>query len=419
MAPHNRSTPDAAITHRVLAIHRYYWPDTPPYATLLREIAGSWSADGHNVEVLSSQPSYKPELEIPRRPRSERDGDVLVRRIAIPSDRKNLAARLISALMLPLTVALRILVGRRRDVVMCSTAPPVVLAWVTALAARARGAAFIYHCMDIHPEIGVLSGHFRSRPVYAMLRRMDEATCRRAAAIVVLSDDMRDALLARDPALAAAIHVINNFDLSGGDEDAQSPIAPGHRTRLAFAGNVGQFQGLDALVDAVLASASAVELVIMGEGAAKVGLQARVDAAPTSVQDRVTFLAHGSTAAARRLIAEADFGVVSLQPEIVRYAYPSKTATYLSEGTPIVALVEPESELATEALMNGYGFAVRQGDVEGLGELVGRLASLSQDEKDLMSDRAVEAWRLKFSSNIQLPRWDTLLNDILRTRSRA
>ena len=52
-----------------LAVHRYYWPDTPPYASMLRTIAAEWTGAGHPVDVLTSQPSYKPEANIAQRPR--------------------------------------------------------------------------------------------------------------------------------------------------------------------------------------------------------------------------------------------------------------------------------------------------------------------------------------------------------------
>ena len=47
---------------KILLIHRYFWPDTPPYAVILKKIARRLATDGHDVTVLSTQPAYKPEL---------------------------------------------------------------------------------------------------------------------------------------------------------------------------------------------------------------------------------------------------------------------------------------------------------------------------------------------------------------------
>ena len=47
-----------ARSQHIVLIHRYFHPDTPPYAAILREIALSLGAAGHRVTVLTCQPSY-------------------------------------------------------------------------------------------------------------------------------------------------------------------------------------------------------------------------------------------------------------------------------------------------------------------------------------------------------------------------
>ena len=71
----------------------------------------------------------------------------------------------------------------------------------------------VYHCMDLHPEIGRLSGEFANPVAYRILARLDAATMRRATAVVVLSEDMARSVARRDPALADKVVVLNNFAL--------------------------------------------------------------------------------------------------------------------------------------------------------------------------------------------------------------
>ena len=344
---------------RVLAIHRYYWPDTPPYASLLRTILARWSADGHDTEVLTSQPSYKPELGLAARPPREQVDATTVRRLSFAPDRSSARRRLLNMVWFPLRVAWHVLRGPRFDVVMCSTVPPVLLGSAVSLAARRRGARFVYHCMDLHPEIGVLSGDFANPVVRRVLARLDLATCRRSAKIVVLSEDMRRSLLARDPALDERIVVLTNFEVSdhgstgsGPAEAAVSPLpADDTRLRIAFTGNLGRFQGLETVVQALLGDddrLDELELVLMGEGAVKADLERLVTAAPPERRARVRMLPHGSVSQARALLRTADLGLVSLTPGVISYAYPSKTATYLAEGLPLLVMVEADSELARQ-----------------------------------------------------------------------
>ncbi len=406
---------------RVLAIHRYFWPDTPPYASLLRRITGHWAEAGVRVEVLTSQPSYKPEVALASQPRRERVDGVTVRRLPMVPDRGPRLRKPRNLLRFSLLVMLRVLFSRRYDVVMCSTAPPVVLAWCASLAARARGARFVYHCMDLHPEIGRLSGEFAHPLVYRALLRMDLATCRRAAAVVVLSEDMRAALLARDPALAGSVVVINNFDIPSYDTDdpqgAEAHPDPDLLT-IAFTGNLGRYQGLETVTDAVLGDDPAlagVRLVFMGEGAAKPALERIVASAPADRRDRVRLLAHGTTSQARTVMRGADLGLVSLVPGVIAFAYPSKTASYLSEGLPVLAAVEPDSALARDVTAWGVGGVLPAGSVEqarsALLEWVGR-----RDEVAGMRTRAREVWREQFSAEARLVDWDALLDDVTGRR---
>lgn len=398
----------------ILAIHRYYWPDTPPYASLLRAIVARWTDDGHHVDVLTSQPSYKPEVANDTRPSVETIDAARVRRVAMQPDRSRRRSRILNVVRFPLLVALRVAVGRRYDVVMCSTAPPVVLGWLVSAAARARGARFVYHCMDLHPEIGVLSGDFSHPRLQRLLARMELATCRRAWRIVVLSEDMRRSMLERDPNLADRLVVLTNFETSDCDDAparTNNPLPePNGLLRVVFTGNLGRFQSLESVVAAVLGDdpeLAGVQLVLMGEGAAKPALARLVETAAPKTRERVVLLPHGSATQARALMRTADLGLVSLTPGVIRYAYPSKTATYLSEGLPLLVRVEQESSLARLVTRAGVGCWLPE-DVAGIRAALRALVE-ERGELPAMRQRAHELWREEFSASELLDRWSELL----------
>lgn len=404
---------------RVLAIHRYYWPDSPPYASMLRAITAQWVRDGASVRVVGTQPSYKPAARIPKRPWKETLDGVGVERVRLLEERQSRVRKLLNMPVFVAQVALRVLRVSRGDVVMCSTVPPVVLAAAVSLAARSKGARFVYHCMDIHPEIGALSGEFRNPLVFRLLRAVDRATCRRADTVVVLSRDMRQALLDRDERLADTIEVLNNFNLPEFAETSHTQVIqpPPRRAkvRLVFTGNVGRFQGLDDVVRSVLVTAADVELVIMGDGRAKPGLERLVATYPMEDRARVTFLAHGSPAEARAVMRTADVGLVSLAPRIIRYAYPSKTMTYLSEGLPLLLLAETDSELVRSIEAEQVGFAVEPGDSAGLAAALQRLETPTADLAG-MARRAREFADREFDAAKVLQRWSHLLDRVRNGR---
>ena len=87
---------------RILAAHRYFWPDSPPYAVMLREIGRAWVADGHSVSVVSSQPSYKQGSVAPAAGTNAAGPDerFRVRRLRLPHEQGQPVRRLRNAVML-------------------------------------------------------------------------------------------------------------------------------------------------------------------------------------------------------------------------------------------------------------------------------------------------------------------------------
>lgn len=144
---------------RVLAVDRYYWPDTGPYGLMLKRMVGRWREDGHAVDVLSGQPSYKAALKNSKRPRLEIVDGSNVRRLSLPNEAGRPVVRVFNALRLSCALLWKA-IGRRYDVIITATTVPVVTGVAAAVAARCTGARFIYHCMDIHPEVGRISGEF-------------------------------------------------------------------------------------------------------------------------------------------------------------------------------------------------------------------------------------------------------------------
>lgn len=391
---------------RILVVHRYFWPDTPPYAAILRRIVDRWHADGHEVEVLSSQPSYKGGIENRRRPRCELVDGVSIRRLSLAPEAGRPALRIWNALRLSAALLWRA-IWKRYDLIMISTVPPVIGGAAAALSARLTGARFIYHCMDIHPEVGRVSGEFSNPFVFRTLSWLDSWSCRKADPIVVLSGDMERTLRERKHGEHFRIRVLNNFSLPSENRDPVSPpfeIAAGKLTVL-FAGNIGRFQGLESAVEAMgrIRMRDDVELVLMGEGVAKPELQRRAG----MLKANVRFVGHQPVAVAKQAMQMADFGFVSLTPGLYRYAYPSKTMTYLEQGCPLIVAVESSSELASAVKERKFGYCVPPGDSAALAEMLSALADNRAASKALR-ESARREWESRYSETVMLEKWSEL-----------
>jgi glycosyltransferase involved in cell wall biosynthesis len=379
---------------------------------MLRDIVRHWASEGASVDVLSTQPSYQQKSSTPRSSGDVIDDRVRVRRIALPLERGRRWLIPFNIVIFSAIVAAQVLMRRRRyDVVMTSTAPPVVLAWVASRAAHLRGSKFIYHCMDIHPEIGRLSGDFRSPLLFRALQLLDQSTCATAAAVVVLSNDMAATLRGRQTFRSVAIRKINNFDLGTAAHAARELSEPGNDVlRIVFTGNIGRFQGLDTVVAALSkVKRGSVHLTLMGDGTAVQQLREQASVVPGAC---VSFIPHQDVAAARALMASSDLGLVSLTQGIHHLAYPSKTMTYLAEGCPVLAIVELDCELVQMLEVEGVGLGVSPGDVDQLARVLDNLAGTPQALRT-MREKARLRGPFLFEKGETLDKWSLLLQDVV------
>jgi glycosyltransferase involved in cell wall biosynthesis len=404
----------------MLLCHRFFWPDTAPYASMLRTIGTHFAAAGHEVDILSAQPSYNAAAGgRPRQPaRQTLDGLQILRVPLLRERKKDLLIRSVNAIVFSLRVFFHVLFSRRYDVVMTSTFPPILLALLACLASRLRGAHFVYHCMDLHPEISHLSGGLGEGWWFRLLRGLDQWTCRNASAVVVLSSDMQQTLVSRAPSSPPRIAVINNFSLPvfdeatpPDDEAVQRVLEPAaDACRFVFAGNLGRFQDLEVVTEAAarLRDRSDFELVFVGEGLVKARLQARVRELGLT---NVHFVDFQPTSVAMRIVAAADFGLVTLAPGIERGAYPSKTLTYLTAGCPLFVLVDSNSELARTVAGEALGIVVGERSPQAIAEAFARAC----DERARWRDRReqIAAWAdTRHSVGAVLAQWDTLMETL-------
>lgn len=325
---------------------------------MLRAIGRQFAAAGHRVTVLSAQPSYRTGACAPKQASREVLDGMKVRRIALLNEkRKDLLIRGTNGAIYSVRLFLHVLFSRRYDLVMVSTFPPILPAFLTCVACKLRGCRFIYHCQDIHPEVSMTGERSNAGIWMSLLKAVDEWTCSKASIVVVLSDDMRKTLLDRSVTAGPEIRVINNFELPQFDSTNSTAnnlgfpsaqrFAPNHTEnfRVLFAGNLGRFQSLDTVVRAaaLLTDLPEVEIFFMGDG---VMLEELRQLAANLSCANISFIPYQNTAAAKVLMAQADFGLVTLSPGMHKVAYPSKTMTYLGAGCPLLVMTDPDSELA-------------------------------------------------------------------------
>lgn len=412
---------------KALFFYQHFWPDSPPYANMLRTISSHFAQSGHEISVLTAQPSYKVGDRAAKSPGSERLDNVSVRRLALlPGSASIPLLRVVSKATWPLRAACYLLgqalLDRRQEVIVAATIPPVVNGLFGLIAARLTGAKFVYHLQDIYPEIGAVGGLWSEKSYkHQLLRWFDTFICKRADQCIVLSSDMAKTLKVRG-VKKDSISIINNFMLANFSEENVETTPPSDikvdsagALRVVFAGNLGRFQGLElmlqAFIDATQDNNVQMELHFIGEGAAEESLK-------TSAEGllNVFFHGHHPFEEACRLMATFDAGIVSIQPDVYRYAYPSKTLTYLGLGLPLLALVELESELAASIAKDRLGVAASNTSRESLTNGFTDIATYLQT--DANNRQRIKALANDSSSSTAvMSQWDSMLEELMGSQS--
>lgn len=350
----------------------HFAPDTAPTGTVMTRIVDELVELGHRVHVVTSLPWYRSHAI-----ESGWDGR-LVRTEQTPwgsitrvhpfpgEDKSNLFRRSLGFVAYSALAGVQaVRVGgwfRRCDAVLAMS-PPLTLGLTGWLASRLRRSPMIFNIQDVFPDAAVETGAITNPRIIAVASWLERVSYRRADAVTVLSDDLRDNVVAKlGPPGADKVVVIPNFV----DTEA---IRPGERLTpyraelglgtgpvVLYAGNVGFSQSLD-LVLAAAAELPDVTFLVNGDGAARPSLESAAAATPN-----VHFAGYIDPDRLSELLATGDVHVVPLKTGLGRVSVPSKTYSIMAAGRPVVAAIDPDTAVPRILADSGAGIAVPPDD---------------------------------------------------------
>jgi colanic acid biosynthesis glycosyl transferase WcaI len=262
---------------------------------------------------------------------------------------------------------------------------------------------FVFNIQDVFPDVAIELGHLTGERAIAAARWLERTTYRRADAVTVLSDDLADNVRAKIGAAeqsgrdGSRVHVIPNFVDT--DWIRPSPTENSYRAEfgltgrrvIMYAGNVGLSQALDLLLDAAvdLHGEEDVVFVINGGGAARPDLERRARGLRN-----VKFVDMQPKGRLPEVLAAADIHVVPLRKGLAWSSVPSKLYSILAAGRPLVASIDPGTEVARTVERAGAGLTVAPEDPEAFTKAVRRLLDSAEDRSSMgaAGRRFVEGW---------------------------
>ena len=336
---------------------------------------------GHDVEVVTTFPNYPggrlfPGYRMRWLQREQIDGIRIARVPMYMSHTRSSLKRLLGYCSFSFCAFLYAVFGTRRADVIYAYYPPVVGGIMAALLGLLQRRPFIYDVQDLWPEAVVATGMVRSKVIVWLIEGLAKWIYKRAAAVVVLSDGYRDALIGKGVQPEKIARIYNWSDESRLTNHAlETATQVGLGTfDIVYAGNMGAAQALSAVLDAAHElqknSVDQVRFVFVGDGVEKAGLQAQADRLALK---NVVFKPRLPPEEIGAELQAASALLVHLAPDpVFSITVPQKLQAYLAAGKPILVGVTGESsEIIRRA---GAGVSVRPGDPADIARGVLQLA---------------------------------------------
>jgi colanic acid biosynthesis glycosyl transferase WcaI len=334
----------------------------------MTRIVTELAALGHELHVVTALPWYRshalePGWEGKWVRRETTEWGSITRVNPFPgNDKRNLVRRAAGFVGFGALAGLTSLGGGRVDAVIAMS-PPLTMGltgWATHLIRRGP---LIFNIQDVFPDAAVTTGAITNRWIIAMAKLLERVSYNRAAAVTVLSNDLRDNVAAKvRPSKRSVVRVIPNFvDIDGiRPLDRMTPLRAelgiGSETVVLYAGNVGFSQSLEMVVDAAR-TLPELTFLINGDGAALTSLRERADGLVN-----VRFSGYQPRSRLAEVLATGDIHLVPLKGGLGRVSVPSKTYSILAAARPALAAIDPGTEVPRILAESGGGMCVPPDD---------------------------------------------------------
>lgn len=366
---------------RILLITNHFFPEEFRCNDLAFELARR----GHEVSVLTGIPDY-PGGHFHKgygffRKRIEEIRGVRVYHSFIIPRGKGGAFRLflnyLSSLAAQCFDALLLGLFGRFDHVLVHETSPVMVGIPGVIVSRLRRIPMAFWVLDLWPESLQDAGGITNPAVLNAFGKLTAWIYRHSDTILISSKGFKDSICEKGAFENKIVYYPNWADEAMGEAiDYPLPVIPAG-FRLMFAGNLGEAQDMEQLMEAalLLKEEKDIHFCLVGDGRKRPFVQSFV--AAHALQDTVHLLGHHPVEAMPSFFSAADVMLVTLKDSnIFNRTVPAKIQAYMNAGKPIAAMINGEgASLVHEA---ECGFSVPSGDAKALADLIRKMKGMEK-----------------------------------------
>lgn len=331
---------------KIAIINRSFWPIYPVIGEALLRFAEGAANKGHCVSVIM-QDHVGIKVKLAEAGRGE--GVRFYPTKALTTSASGTLFRAFDALFFMLWVMV-VLLWVKPSRVYVSTDPPVVVPFIVMIYSRLFGAEYIYHLQDIHPEATNVVIPI-NRWLYKSMLKMDALILRKATRLITITDQMATEIRLRS-GTKAPINLLANPAVSFEGIDISKPKAPG----FSFCGNAGRMQRIPLILSAIetyFKQGGELDFTFAGGG---VYVNYLKDFSKKFSHFHYRGLVSSTEAA--QINADFTWALLPIEDEVTRFAFPSKSSSYIFSGANILAVCSEETSVAQWVKANRVGLVV-------------------------------------------------------------
>ncbi|MGY3961345.1 glycosyltransferase family protein [Aeromonas popoffii] len=243
-----------------------------------------------------------------------------------------------------------ILLLKRPKKVYVSTDPPVLVPSIVMIYCKLFRARFVYHLQDIHPEAANVVMPVQPM-LFHLLKSMDSLTMRTADLLITITDQMAEQIKERS-STRVPIKILANPSVS-----FEHVIAPDFKKAgFTFCGNAGRLQRIPLIIQAIdqyCHAGGTLPFVFAGAGVYADALKILAEK-----YVNVTYKGLVSASEAAQLSADYEWALLPIEDDVTKFAFPSKSSSYVLAGAKIVAVCSCTTSVAEWVTTNAIGVVI-------------------------------------------------------------
>lgn len=401
---------------KILIVTQYYYPENFKSNDLSFEL----QKRGHEVTVLTGLPNY-PEGKIyegygifKNRKQFYR-GVKIIRSLLLPRGKGGGFRLFLNYFSFAIFASIRAFFGsltKKYDAIIVHEPSPITQYYPAFLLNKLQRTPVYFWVMDLWPESLEIAGGIKNKYILNIFRSMVISFYSNSKKILITSKGFKKSILEKGDFSDKIVYFPNWAEdtISEGDKNYEIPKLPAG-FKVMFAGNVGEAQDLENVMNAalMLKEEKYIKWIIVGDGRKMPFVQNFIKI--HNLKETVITVGRFPLEAMASFFDKADVMLVSLKNDpIFNLTVPAKVQAYMSAGKPIIAMLNGEgAENIQEA---DCGVAINAGDYKKFAEAIREFASFPKEKIQIFGENSRKYYLKNFRLEQSIDNLEQILTEI-------